>query len=123
MNIRIVLLILLLIFSACRTNSGGSEIEKQDYEMAFDKVKWKVKDGADYPHRDKMLNDLVSNDTVRSLSKSEIMDLLGEPDRTNENYLYYMVKQRRIRSWPLHTKTMVVKLSEHETIEWIKVHD
>ncbi len=44
-------------------------------------------------------------------------------DRINENYLYYMIAQKRIGSWPLHTKTMVIMLSDEDTIEWIKIHD
>ena len=61
---------------------------KPDSEMVFDKAKWRTKDGADYPYRDKMLNDVVYNDTVRTLNKDEILDLLGEPSyyRSNKNF-------------------------------------
>jgi hypothetical protein len=79
--------------------------------------------GVDYPFRDKMLNDIVYNDTIRSLNKEQILDLLGQPDRTNEDYLYYLVAQKRLFFWPLHTKTMVIKFKENITIDWIKVHE
>lgn len=89
--------------------------------MVFDKSRWNVSEGLDYPFRDRMVNDVVYNDTIRDLSKNEILDLLGEPDRINENYLYYLVDQKRIGNWPLHTKTMVIKLTG-DSIEWIKIH-
>jgi len=98
---------------------------KPDSQMVFDKAKWRTKDGADYPYRAKMLNDVVYNDTIRRLNKVEILDLLGEPSyyRNNKNFLYYTIKQKRLGSWPLHTKSMVIKLSEDNTIEWIKIHE
>lgn len=82
-----------------------------------------MKDGKDYPFRDRMLNDILYSDTVRSQNKDEILELLGKPDRINENYLYYMIAQKRIGSWPLHTKTMVIMLSDDNSVEWIKIHD
>lgn len=91
--------------------------------MSFDQAKWKEKDGKDYPFRDRMLNDIVYNDTVRSRNKEQILDLLGEPDRTNENYLYYMIAQRRLGFWPLHTKSLVIKFSDDNTVDWIKIHE
>ena len=69
-----------------------------------------------------MLNDFVYNDTIRSVNKTEILNLLGEPDRSTEGHLYYTIKQTRIGAWPLHTKSMVIKLSS-DTIEWIKIHE
>ena len=92
-------------------------------EITFDKTKWRVKEGLDYPNRDQMLNSIVYNDTVRALNKDEILDLLGEPDRRNEGYLYYLISQRRLGFWPLHTKTLVIKLSGDNTIDWIRIHE
>ena len=98
---------------------------KPDSEMVFDKAKWRTKDGADYPYRDKMLNDVVYNDTVRTLNKDEILDLLREPSyyRSNKNFLYYRITEKRLGPWSLHTKTMVIKLSGDNTIDWIKIHE
>jgi len=94
-----------------------------DSEMAFDKTKWARKEGKEYPFRDRMLNEVIYNDTVRLLNKEEIFNLLGKPDRVNDNHLYYMIDQKRIGPWPLHTKTMVIKFSDSNTIEWIKIHE
>ena len=72
-----------------------------------------------------MLNDIVYNDTVRSLNKDDILDLLGEPSyyRSNELFLHYEITTKRLFSWTLHSKTMVSKLSEDKTIDWIKIHE
>jgi len=118
--------ILILCCLSCRVNkeeNAENEKNTSDSEMSFDQAKWKEKDGKDYPFRDRMLNDIVYNDTVRSRNKEQILDLLGEPDRTNENYLYYMIAQRRLGFWPLHTKSLVIKFSDDNTVDWIKIHE
>ncbi len=124
---RIFLIIPLLLYAlACNTEKGeksASNYHGTKAEITFDKTKWRAKEGLDYPNRDQMLNSIVYNDTVRALNEDEILDLLGEPDRKNDGYLYYMISQRRLVFWPLHTKTMVVKLSENNTIAWIKIHE
>jgi len=124
---RIFLIIpMLLIVLACNTEKN--ENSRSVYhgtmaEISFDQTKWMTKEGLDYPYRDKMLNSIVYNDTVRALNKDEILDLLGESDRSNDGYLYYMISQRRLGFWPLHTKTLVIKLTGDSTIDWIKIHE
>ncbi len=125
---RIIFLIipLLLFVLACNTEKkeiSGLVDDGAIAEITFDKIKWRVKEGLDYPFRDRMLSSIVYNDTVRALNKDEILDLLGGPDRRNDGYLYYMISQRRLGFWPLHTKTLVIKLSEDSTIDWIKIHE
>ena len=88
----------------------------------FDKTKWNTMEGQDYPYRNQMLLDVVYNDTIRALNNKEIIELLGEPDRSSEGFFYYTVTQKRLFNWPLHTKTMVVKFSG-DSIEWIKIHE
>lgn len=124
MRLKLLITLLLLCSLACKTDKEGqSNIEeyKTEIPVTFDKTKWSVKEGMNYPYRDQMLNDVVYNDTIRSLDKNEILELLGEPDRINDGHLYYMITQKRFGVWPLKTKTMVIKLSE-DTIEWIKIH-
>jgi arylsulfatase A-like enzyme len=89
----------------------------------FDTSRWRIQVGKDYPFRDQMLHDLVYNDTVRMLNEQEIIDLLGMPDRRTDDHFYYTVTQKRIGSWPLHTKSMVIKFSNNRTIDWIKIHE
>ena len=111
---------------ACKTDRDDNvEDQKtvQDSEIAFDKEKWKAKDGEDYPYRDKMLNKVVYNDTIRTLNKDQLLNLLGEPDYIREGHLYYRIDETRLGNWTLKTKTMVVKLVDDRSIEWIKIHE
>jgi hypothetical protein len=100
-----------------------SSTEIPQSEMKFDMEKWKTKDGSKYPYRNKMFIDVVYNDTIRSLNKEEIVEMLGDPDRTNENHLYYIVDEKHIGVWPLSTKSMVIKFSDDDKIDWIKIHE
>jgi len=120
----VLLLVCCFSCSEDQVNYSENMTDKPNSEMVFDKVKWQTKDGANYPYRDKMLNALVYNDSIRSLSGTEILNLLGAPSyyRDNENYLYYVVKQKRFLSWPLHTKALVIKLESDNTIDWIKIY-
>jgi hypothetical protein len=88
----------------------------------FDKRKWNEKAGKDYPYRDDMVDDLIANQHLKELKRNEVIDLLGEPDRIDSLYLFYKISQERLGSWPLHTKTLVIKLSQDGTIDWIKIH-
>lgn len=128
MKTKVVVLFLLICCLACnneRETHAPNMETKPESEMAFDKTKWQLKDGKDYPYREKMLNDILYNDTIRGVNKNEILALLGQPswERENKQYLYYMIKQKRLLSWPLHTRTMVIKLTKDNTIEWIKIHE
>ena len=110
---------------ACNSDVKNYEpgmTDKPDSELAFDKTKWQIKEGRKYPFRDKMVNDVVYNDTIRSLQKPQILDMLGEPDRSNENYIYYLIKQERLLFWPLHSKFMVIKFNDDSSVEWIRIH-
>ncbi len=91
--------------------------------MVFDKTKWGQKEGDKYIFRNQMLKDVVYNDTIRTLHKKELIDLLGEPDRINNNHLYYEISRTGIGSWSINEKTMVVKIkADNTTIDWIKIH-
>ena len=125
MRIALYTAILLLCAYACSSDKKSkSDLIEQgiESEIKFDKSKWRSKEGADYPFRDPMLKDLIYNDTVRMLTENEILNLLGEPDRSTDGHLYYMIAQKRIGSWPLHTKSLVIKFS-NDTIEWMKIHE
>jgi hypothetical protein len=126
MRIRTCLLVLFLWGWSCTTEKK----EKYDQvtpetavKSTFNKEKWSVKEGEDYPYRAQMLEEIVYNDTIRTLHKNEILALLGEPDRTNEGHLYYLIAQKRLGFWTLHSKTLVIKLSDDDTIDWIKIHE
>lgn len=120
------LICLLFICVACnpaRKENADNGIDPVEGELVFEKSKWDMMEGNDYPYRDRMVNDVLYNDTIRSLDKVQLLDLLGKPDRINENFIYYKISQKRLGYWPLHTKTMVVKFSDSDSIEWIKIHE
>lgn len=106
---------------ACK-NTSEETTEDGKTEMAFDKAKWQMKEDNDYPYRDKMLSDLIASDSLKTLKKEGILELLGEPTRTDNNYLFYMVSQERAGFWPLHTKTLVIKFTKADSVEWVKIH-
>jgi hypothetical protein len=115
-----------LICFGCQPEKEGKpkqEERESVSEMTFDKSKWAVKEGGDYPYRDQMVNDVLYNDTIRSLNGEEILGLLGKPDRINEGHLYYRITETSLGFWTLHAKTLVIKLSADNSIEWIKLHD
>ena len=116
----LLIFLLFLVATSCKNDSPAPQ--NQD-ETLFTSAKWKTKKGEDYPYRQKMLDSVVYNDTIRELNKEEILTLLGTPDRSNENHLFYTISQKRIGLWPLHTKTMVIKFIDEETIEWIKIQE
>ena len=105
-----------------RTNNN---IDALANTVVFDKDKWLEHEGDYYPFRDEMLESILYTDLVRSLDKSGIIKLLGEPTyyRNNKNFLYYLIKKKTLLGvWTLHTKTLVIKLKEDMTVEWIKIH-
>ncbi len=123
MQTRSVFLILFFCCFSCSNENAGTGKQATALDSIFTHEKWMATDGQDYTYRDQIYRDVLYNDTIRSLGKAELLDLLGEPDRTNEDYLYYTIDQKRLGLWPLHTRTMVFKLTEHDSIEWIKLHE
>lgn len=113
-NIRISFIVILLLGLSCTTTS----VE----QIPFEKSKWEIMQGLDYPYRPQMVDTLLYSDLLRKLPRSAILDSLGQPDRMHQNHLYYQIAQRRIGLWPLHTTTLVIKLNEDENVDWIKLH-
>ena len=113
-----LLFVISLFVMSCKQTP---EVLKED--LPFDQERWLVKEGQDYPYRAQMLKDVVYNDTVRTLNKAEILELFGKPDKEQENHLYYLISQKRIDLWPLHTTNMVIKFANEDSIEWIKIHE
>ncbi len=125
MQIRFTLVVIFLVCLGCNRNAEkvAEDLKGTTTEVKFDKTKWGTKEDSDYPYREIMLHDIVYNDSIRELTKDELLELLGEPDRSNEGHLYYMISQRKLGFWPIKTKTLVIKLTEDNTIDWIKIHE
>lgn len=124
---KIIIIFLLFFCFACISDNKNYSIDspKPESEMVFNKEKWRNQEGENYPYRDMMVNDVVYNDTIRNLTKNEILDLLGEASyyREDKNFLHYTITRTQLGFWTLHTKTMVIKFSDSNTIDWIKIHE
>jgi hypothetical protein len=103
---------------ATEASTAGTELQ-----TPFDSARWAVKEGKEYPFREEMLQALVYTDTLRRLYKSDILDLLGAPDRSSDGHLFYLVAQTQLGPWPLHSRFMVIKLTPGDSVEWIKIHE
>jgi hypothetical protein len=120
---RILIIPLLLCCLACNSGKENSDIEEA--KIPFDETKWETKKGEDYLYRDRMLEDLIGNETFREYTSDEVLERLGVPDyyRDDSSYLYYRITEDRIGFLTLKTKTLVIKLSEDNRISWMKVHE
>lgn len=96
--------------------------QTKQHEEKFDKIKWATQVDKDYPYRDDMLKDLITNGKLHGMNVANLLNLLGKPTRTDSGYLFYMVSQQRLGLFPLHTKSLVIKLSK-DTVLWVKTHE
>lgn len=121
----LLLPLLVFVFACNNATDENSETaaDNTQTEVHFEKWKWREKEDGNYPYRDQMLDEVLHSDTIRSLNHQQIVDLLGEPDRVNNGYLYYTITQKRLGFWTLHQKSMVVKLTPDHHIDWIKIHE
>jgi hypothetical protein len=118
MQIRSLILFLLLSCFGCKNTE-----DKPEEEQKFDKMKWATKKDQDYPHRDKMLKDLMTNYKLHGIKKDSVVHLLGQPNRSDSGHLFYTIAQERFGVFPVHTKTLVIKLTKDSTVEWRKIHE
>ncbi len=109
--------LLLVIMFACKNKA---EIPEQQ----FDRSKWTIQEEMNYPYRVKMLKDLIDNHKLHGLKKVEVFNLLGQPDRTDNGHLFYKIDQQFFpnTTFPIGTKTLVIKLTKDSTVEWRKIH-
>ena len=124
----IFVLLFLFGIAACHSESNqNNQIENEsnsDLEK-FDQSKWQLKQGKDHPFREQMVEDILYNDSIRALTREEMIELLGEPDyyRTDSNFLHYRIDETKLGFWTLHTKTMVCKYNMDGKLAWIKIHE
>jgi len=70
-----------------------------------------------------MPNDLAYNVKLKGMKKQELIALLGEADRTNQDYIYYEVLAKEVGMFPLHKKFLVIKFDRDSIVEWRKIKD
>lgn len=106
MKIKNILILFLVCCFSCKNKNGQHPQEK------FDKIKWAANDGKDYPYRNNMLNDLVYNQNLKGLKYDKVIDMLGQPDRTDNGHLFYTIVKEYLANTAVivHTKTLVIKL-------------
>lgn len=116
MRIIYILVSIVLMFS-CKE-------KREPQPNKFDKTKWLAKDGNDYPYRDLMLGDFISNFHITGIKSDSVLKLLGRPNRVDNGHFFYTVYQKYFpnTSWPMSTKTLVIKLGKDGKVEWRKIH-
>ncbi len=123
MQLKILLLLLAICCLACNNGKAKKEVSETTTAIEFDTTKWRTKDGDDYPYRDELLTYLITDNKLKGWKKDSVVALLGQPDKIDSNYLFYSIAQKRIGFFPMHTKTLVIKLAADSTVEWRKIHE
>lgn len=113
------LLILSCDSSEEASGSNASELEK----IVFETEKWKEKKLDNYPYRLLMYKEILYSDSVRELSKADVLKMLGDPDREENNHLYYRIERNQIGFWTLNQKSLVLKFRNDDSVEWIKLYE
>ena len=117
MKMRNLVTLFLICCFSCKNKTNENAPEK------FDKRKWTIEENNKYPYRDKMLNDLVYNIKLKGFKKDSVISLLGKPNRTDTNYLFYLVNQDLLGNvLPFNTKFLVIKF-KNDTVEWRKIKE
>lgn len=126
MRLKVIYLLILGVCISCNSDQGNDRDDQNPEiisDSTFNQAKWKTREGKTYPYRAEMYKDVLYNDTIRNLNEQEILALLGEPNRKKDGYYYYTISKTSILSWNLHTRILVIKFTDSQTIEWIKVHE
>lgn len=117
-------IIIVLLFSlTCFSCQSDKEVESETAKVEFDKDKWATNVAGVYPYRPEMLDEVLYSDHIRTLKWNEVLEMLGDPDREDENYLFYMIEQRKIGFFTLNQRTLVIKMEPDSTVNWIKLHE
>lgn len=105
-------LIILIYFSSCQAK--------------FDKVKWRTREYTEAPPegRKRMLNDLITNYKLKGLKKSELVDLLGEPNYGDDSMISYLIEEDYGTDIdPIYTKFLQFTFNKDSIIEGFRVDE
>lgn len=120
---KFILLIITIGFISCKKEKETAESFHEEIDIMLNKVNWNKKEADEYLYRELLMDSVIENNKLRGLKQNELINTLGEPNRMENNHLYYTISQKKLGFWPLHTKTLVIKYSESNTITWIKIHE
>ncbi|WP_424961379.1 hypothetical protein [Ekhidna sp.] len=123
MRIIILLLVLNAFLVCCKSKNEEKTMETIQQDLAFDSKQWKVKQEDEYPFRPLMYKEVLYSDSVRTLSKPQILSLLGKPEREENNHFYYLIEANTIGSFALNQKSLVIKFKSDNSVEWIKLYE
>lgn len=88
-------------------------------DQPFDSEIWKHK-GLDWymtDFREVMVSDLINSDTLTGLSKTELIQLLGEPELKANNKFSYLVREKYERDIdPVYIKRLVILFDSTESV-------
>jgi hypothetical protein len=96
-----------------------------DKKEQFDKSKWTAKDDMDYPMREAILSDLVSNHQLKGLTYKQLIDSLGEPANYGDikDSIYYDIVVNYGYLDPKSGKYLVLHLNGDSIVTGFKVVD
>ena len=96
-------------------------------QAKFDKVKWMTKDDIEFPFRNKMLKDLMTNYKLTGIKYSEVIKLLGEPNFSDSaSFAYQVIEDYGRDIDPVYTKNLDFEfdkdsvITSYKIVEWKK---
>ena len=105
---------IIVLLAAC------DSIEKHE---KFSKSEWTAQDDTDYPMRDAILNDLISNHKLKGLTYQQLIDSLGEPSNYGpvKDSIYYDIVVNYGYLDPKSGKYLVLHLDKDSVVTDFKV--
>tara|TARA_R110000868_G_scaffold43881_4_gene147367 strand:+ start:593 stop:967 length:375 start_codon:yes stop_codon:yes gene_type:complete len=93
-------------------------------EQPFNSEIWKQK-GRDWwmtDVRENMLTDLIISDTLNGLTNIQVVELLGEPESTNQEEITYLVREKYESGIdPVYIKHLLIRLDSLNTVTDYKI--
>jgi hypothetical protein len=92
----------------------------------FDRQKWSYGDGLDYPLRDEILNDLVTNHHIKGLNYRQVIDSLGSPQRRDSLQFTYQIfddTYQYSRKKPAHKKNLILYFNKDSVVTRFEIYD
>ncbi|RZJ72998.1 hypothetical protein [Flavobacterium sp.] len=97
------LVTLLLVVSACRKS------DEKLHRIPFDRTKWQSADQNGYQYREAMVDDLLHGHKLKGLTKPEVLEKLGNPTRTDGNFMFYRLSQTEVGILTISSRTLVLE--------------
>jgi len=95
-------------------------------QKKFDPIQWRTVEDPAFPpqSRKAMLKDLLDNYKLKSMSQSQVFNLLGEPDYSSDSAIIYkIVEDYGSDTDPVYTKTLDITLNKDKTVQSIDVQE